>query len=51
MDPEILPALLRRAEAERAVDALTDDERLQLFAGYCQGCGIKDPSCQCWNDE
>lgn len=34
-----------------ALDALTDDERLKVFAEYCTHCGAKDPRCQCWNDE
>lgn len=37
--------------ASYAVNQLTDGQRLHLFAQYCRGCGSKDPSCQCWNDE
>jgi hypothetical protein len=33
------------------LDALTDDERSDLFNEYCSSCGSKDPECQCWNDE
>lgn len=30
---------------------LSEDERLQVFAYFCDGCGSDDPTCQCWNDE
>ena len=44
------------------LDALTDEERLELFSYYCKHCGCKQPwhpdinksgeiGCQCWNDE
>lgn len=33
------------------LDALSDDERLELFGFYCKSCGGTDPRCQCWNDE
>lgn len=33
------------------LDELTDEERVELIGLYCRGCGIKDRSCQCWNDE
>lgn len=34
-----------------ALDAMTDDERMDLFRLYCRYCGCDDPRCQCWNDE
>jgi hypothetical protein len=33
------------------VDALTDQERKELFGKYCVHCGCKDPSCPCQRDE
>ena len=33
------------------LDALSDDERTDLFSYYCKACGSKDKNCQCWNDE
>lgn len=40
----------RISKAEVAVEALTNDERTELFAAYCRGCG--GPSgCSCWRDE
>ena len=30
---------------------MTDEERLDIISCFCRGCGRKDPSCQCWNDE
>lgn len=36
---------------QEKVDAMTDDERMELFGKYCKYCGRKDPNCQCWNDD
>lgn len=33
------------------LDAMSDDQRAELFSNYCRSCGCKDPRCQCWNDE
>jgi hypothetical protein len=38
-------------DARRALNALTDEQRADLFAEYCKFCGSKDPRCQCMNDE
>jgi hypothetical protein len=37
--------------AMHLLDRLSDDERLELFSLYCRSCGVKDPRCQCGNDE
>jgi DNA-directed RNA polymerase specialized sigma24 family protein len=52
---------IERLQAERnndlkgRLDALSDDQRLELFGRYCAHCGCKQPEsgmrCQCWNDE
>jgi|HubBroStandDraft_4_1064222.scaffolds.fasta_scaffold98196_2 hypothetical protein len=34
-----------------AVETLSDEQRLALFAAYCTDCGCADSRCQCWNDE
>lgn len=47
----LTPAQLRVSEAESAVAALTDEERLILFTEYCRACGTPDSSCTCWNYE
>lgn len=39
------------AEAHLAVEWLTDAQRLELFARYCQGCGAPRPRCPCPRDE
>lgn len=38
------------AQARLRLDALTDEERLNLFRIYCRGCGSNDPSCTCTAD-
>lgn len=42
-------------ELKGRLDALSDDQRLELFGRYCAHCGCKQPEsgmrCQCWNDE
>jgi hypothetical protein len=38
-------------DIEKSLDALTNDERYDIFSKYCRSCGLKDTSCQCWNDE
>lgn len=30
---------------------LPDEDRLEIMALFCEGCGCDDPNCQCWNDE
>jgi len=56
------PAFLVRLEdppmpepAITALDSLSDDQRLEVFARYCTHCGCIQPEagqgCQCWNDE
>jgi hypothetical protein len=42
---------LERQEIVRSLDSLAPDDRLEIFALYCRGCGRKDPRCQCENDE
>ncbi len=39
------------APLERKLDGLTDDERLEVFAGYCLGCGTNEEPCYCQRDE
>ena len=34
-----------------ALNAMTDEQRLEVFFNYCQHCGSKDRGCQCMNDE
>lgn len=39
---------------KEAVDLLlklSEREREDVFARFCQECGTADPRCQCWNDE
>lgn len=38
-------------QAKRAMDSLKDEDRKDIMLDYCSGCGTKDPSCQCMNDE
>lgn len=42
---------LRISGLKEQSDALSDDERSEIFAWYCSYCGSKDSRCQCWNDE
>lgn len=37
--------------ARSALDALTDEQRADLFAEYCQLCGSKKTPCTCMRDE
>jgi len=51
---EIVGETIERRRVRRvreSLAALTNEERLDIFADYCQGCGTSDPSCQCQNDE
>lgn len=45
----------RNNELKERLDALSDDQRLELMGRYCAHCGCKQPEsgmrCQCWNDE
>jgi hypothetical protein len=45
----------RSNELKERLDALSDDQRLELFGRYCAHCGCKQSEsgmrCQCWNDE
>lgn len=34
-----------------SIDKLTSEEKSELLGNYCRICGIKNPRCQCWNDE
>lgn len=38
-------------DLKKALDGLTDEQRMDLFSDYCKYCGTPDPNCQCWNDE
>jgi len=42
--------LLKR-DALDALRALSDDDRSDVMAHFCRGCGREDPRCQCENDE
>jgi hypothetical protein len=37
--------------ARETLDALTDEQRADLFAEYCVFCGSKNKPCTCMNDE
>lgn len=37
--------------ARFSLNALTDEQRADLFAEYCMFCGAKDSSCPCMRDE
>lgn len=50
-DPIIRSALTLAASPKALLDAMTDEQRMELFCDYCTECGSKDPRCQCWNDE
>lgn len=50
MEPDAVKRALAGALAMRW-RALTDEQRLELSASCCRGCGSLDPRCQCWNDE
>lgn len=39
------------ADAKEAVDILSQEQRLELFAKFCSGCGTEDPRCLCTKDE
>jgi DNA-directed RNA polymerase specialized sigma24 family protein len=39
------------SDLKKLLDNLTDEQRKELIDHYCWGCGSKDVSCQCWNDE
>ena len=39
------------AEARLGLQVLTDAQRLEVFAGYCQDCGAMDPRCPCGRDD
>ena len=43
------PAPARSAAAALALCTLS--ERMRIFSEYCMHCGIRDPRCQCSNDE
>jgi hypothetical protein len=47
--------VLSPADIKELVDQLSSEERLGLFANYCEGCGIPfdeaHPRCYCLNDE
>lgn len=38
-------------ELLRRLDALTEKQRVALFACYCRSCGSTDLGCVCWKDE
>lgn len=47
-------AVEANAKADLALSALRslpEELRLMVFGHFCRGCGVEDPSCQCWNDE
>lgn len=48
---EALRAAGEPASIVKALEALTDEQRLSVFADFCRNCGSTDPTCQCWNDE
>lgn len=41
-------------QASQPLDAMSDEQRMEIFERYCIHCGRKQPEgrkCQCWNDE
>ncbi len=38
-------------EAIRALNILTDKQRMEVFSNFCRYCGCKDPNCVCSYDE
>ena len=45
----VKPSPERVAAAALALCTLA--ERMRIFSEYCMHCGIRDPQCQCSNDE
>jgi hypothetical protein len=46
--------LLQEQKAEsvtKKLKSMSDEERLEVFHGFCVHCGDIDPACACWNDE
>lgn len=45
----------QRMSVERALDKMSEKERLIVFYKYCDCCGVKqdpeNPECKCWNNE
>lgn len=41
----------RFKEIIATLDALTDEERVEVFGEYCVYCGTRDMPCPCWNDD
>jgi hypothetical protein len=37
-------------EAVHLLNALTADQRKDVFRSYCVHCGDTDPMCRCWDD-
>lgn len=51
VDGRLAQAIHDALKPRAVLDALTDEERTELFAEYCRACGSKDPGCVCWRDE
>jgi hypothetical protein len=49
----LIPPTPSLTVAELALDALNEQERLDVMSLFCRHCGCRQPetSCQCWNDE
>lgn len=38
-------------DVQRAVAAMPDEGRMNLFSNFCVHCGSCNPRCTCWKDE
>ena len=48
---ELLVEIEADFDIKKALDKLSDNERLDIISSYCKHCGSKNPGCQCWNDD
>ncbi len=43
------------ADLRAVFEQIEPQERIEiienLLNGYCEFCGVRDPSCRCWDDE
>jgi hypothetical protein len=45
------PSKSNKAAAINALMLLSDEERIEVFRGFCVHCGDKNPQCVCMKDE
>jgi Pyruvate/2-oxoacid:ferredoxin oxidoreductase delta subunit len=36
---------------KRILDAITPEQRMEIFSNYCKGCGVTEKPCYCMRDE